>query len=84
MKLSIYEEVDELRKEIIKMKKMQKNFLDILDGLMKMVDYNNQASIRVIDKENASEDGERVELREYNIELIKVFENLKAMKKLEV
>ena len=84
MKLSINEEVDELRKEIIKMKKMQKNFLDILDGLMKMVDYNNQALIRVIDKENASEDGERGELREYNTELIKVFENLKAMKKLEV
>ena len=84
MKLSINEEVDELRKEIIKMKKMQNNFLDILDGLMKMVDYNNQALIRVIDKENASEDGERGELREYNTELIKVFENLKAMKKLEV
>ena len=84
MKLSINEEVDELRKEIIKMKKMQKNFLDILDGLMKMVDYNNQALIRVIDKENASEDGERGELREYNIELIKVFEQLKTLKKLEV
>jgi len=84
MKLSIYEEVHELRKEIIEIKKMQNNFLDILDGIMKMVDYNNQAFIRVIDKENASEDGERGELREYNKELIKVFENLKAMKKLEV
>ncbi|MCG3256405.1 MAG: hypothetical protein H7646_10075 [Candidatus Heimdallarchaeota archaeon] len=51
---------------------------------MKMVDYNNQALIRVIDKENASEDGERGELREYNAELIKVFEHLKTMKKLEV
>ena len=84
MKLSIYEEVHELRKEIIEMKKMQNVFLDILDGLMKMVDYNNQGLLRVINKENASEESERGELKEYNAELIKVYEQLKVIKKLEV
>ena len=84
MKLSIYEEVHELRKEIIEMKKMQNNFLDILDGLMKMVDYNNQELLRGNNIENESEEKERRGLGEYNTELIKVYEHLKTMKKLEV
>ena len=84
MKLSINEEVHELRKEIIELKKMQNNFLDIIDGIMKMVDYTNQELLRVINKNDASEDKERRELREYNIELIKVYEHLKTIKKLEV
>ena len=84
MKLSIYEEVNELRKEIIEMKKMQNNFLDILDGLMKMVEFNNQELLRVIYKVNTSEESERREISEYNTELIKVYEQLKTLKKLEV
>ncbi len=84
MKLSIYEEVHELRKEFIEMKKMQNHFLDILDSLMKMVDYNNQELIGVRNKEDASQNKERRTLAEYNAELVKVFEHLKAVKKLEV
>ncbi len=84
MKLSIYEEVHKLRKEIIELKRMQNNFLDILDGIMKMVDYTNQELLRVFNEENVSEGREKRELREYNKELIKVYEHLKTMKKLEV
>lgn len=51
---------------------------------MKMVDYNSQELLRVINKNDASEDKKRRELREYNTELTKVYEHLKTMKKLEV
>ena len=66
------------------MKRMQNNFLDILDGLMKMVEFTNQELLRVIYKVNTSEDEERRAIIEYNTELIKVYEHLKTMKKLEV
>lgn len=49
---------------------------------MKMLDYNNQELFRVINTEDVSHNKERRTLAEHNAELIKVFENLKAMKKL--
>lgn len=78
--MSITEEVNELRKEIIDIKKRYKVFLDILNGLMKMVDYTNQEMLRTKNMENTAKKEEEKskgkELRDYNAELIKVCENL--------
>lgn len=82
--MSMNEEVNELRKEIINIKKNYKVFLDIVNGIMKMVDYNNQELLRINNIENTSEkekEKRRVrELRDYNDELIKVCENLEKLK----
>ena len=85
--MSINEEVNELRKEIIDLKKNYKVFLDIVNGLMKMVDYNNQELLRVDNMENTAEKEKKKrkvrELKDYNDELIKVYENLEKLKVIE-
>ncbi|OLS33166.1 MAG: hypothetical protein HeimAB125_01180 [Candidatus Heimdallarchaeota archaeon AB_125] len=63
---------------------MHNHYLDIFDGLMKMLDYNNQELYGVINNEDESQNKERRTLAEYNAEHIKVFEHLKTMKKLEI
>ena len=83
--MSMNEEVNELRKEIINIKKNYKVFLDIVNGIMKMVDYNNQELLRINSIENTSvkeEEKRKVrELRDYNDELIKVCEKLEELKR---
>ena len=59
MKLSIYEEVHELRKELIEIRKMQNTYQEIFDALMKMIDYTNQKLLINSNQENENE--ERVE-----------------------
>ena len=85
MNLSINEKVNELRKEIIDIKRKYKVFLDIVNSLMKMVDYNNQELLRINNMENTAEKEEKKrkvrELKDYNNELIKVCENLEKLKK---
>lgn len=83
--MSINEKVNELRKEIIDIKRKYKVFLDIVNSLMKMVDYNNQELLRINNMENTAEKEEKKrkvrELKDYNNELIKVCENLEKLKK---
>jgi len=85
LNLSINEKVNELRKEIIDIKRKYKVFLDIVNSLMKMVDYNNQELLRINNMENTAEKEEKKrkvrELKDYNNELIKVCENLEKLKK---
>ena len=85
MNLSINEKVNELRKEIIDIKRKYKVFLDIVNSLMKMVDYNNQELLRINNMDNTAEKEEKKrkvrELKDYNNELIKVCENLEKLKK---
>jgi len=81
--LFIQKELDKIRETISEIKKENKYLLDILDSLMKMIDYNNQEILRFKKTENDKVGGEKAngrKLREYNIELIRVCEQLKTLK----
>ena len=84
MKLSIFKEVRELRKEFIEMRKMLNMFLDIFNSLTKMIDYNNQKWLMLTHKENDNEEGEKRDFEIYNEKLIHVSDLLRKMKKLEI
>ena len=79
----IQKELDKIRETIGELKTDNKYFLNILDSLMKMIDYNNQEILRLKKTENDKVGGEKAngrKLREYNIELIRVCEQLKTLK----
>ena len=84
MKLSIYEEVHELRKELIEIRKMQNTYQEIFDALMKMIDYTNQKLLINSNQENENEERVETNQEEYNKELTHVFDLLRKMKKLEI